>query len=561
MHDFIPGQRWISDTESELGLGTVRQADFRRVTFHFPASNEIRVYAKDNAPLTRVRFSPGDLIENLENCFLKVDSVAEDAGLLTYTGTDKEGVRRELPEAELSHFIQFSRPQDRLLAGRFDSGRRFALRYATLQEYNQIEQSPVWGLCGARINLIPHQLYIAHRAAGRYAPRILLADETGLGKTIEAGLILHRQLLSGRAQRVLLVVPESLLHQWLVEMLRRFNLRFSIFDEERCQSGDSFASEQLVLCSLDFFIARPEYHVQALAGEWDLLVVDEAHHLEWSEAEASPAYVLIEQLAERTKGVLLLTATPEQLGQTGHFARLRLLDPDRFYDFNAFCQEQSQYEPTARAVEQLLEQKSLSSGAVKNLMSALEEAENRSLIRMLDDPDAEEAAKNQARERLISQLLDRHGTGRVLFRNTRAAVQGFPDRRLHIYPLPFPDKYRACIRQSGGDGLYPEQTCRRLSNRNVDTACRPKAGDKNSAMPAAANVKPISGWQTFDPRVTWLMEMLDALKPDKVLVICASAQTALELEQVLRTRAGILAAAFHEGMNIVRRDRVAAWFA
>ncbi|MCP4696681.1 MAG: RNA polymerase-associated protein RapA, partial [Gammaproteobacteria bacterium] len=133
--------------------------------------------------------------------------------------------------------------------------------------------------------------------------------------------------------------------------------------------------------------------------------------------------------------------------------------------------------------------------------------------------------------------------------------------RLHIYPLPFPDKYRACIRQSGGDGLYPEQTCRRLLNRNVDTACRPKAGDKNSSMPAAAKVKKIPGWQTFDPRVTWLMETLDALKPDKVLVICASAQTALELEQVLRTRAGIPAAAFHEGMNIVRRDRVAAWFA
>jgi ATP-dependent helicase HepA len=61
----------------------------------------------------------------------------------------------------------------------------------------------------------------------RHAPRVLLADEVGLGKTIEAGMILHQQLLSGAAERVLIVVPETLQHQWLVEMLRRFNLRFS----------------------------------------------------------------------------------------------------------------------------------------------------------------------------------------------------------------------------------------------------------------------------------------------------------------------------------------------
>ena len=65
---------------------------------------------------------------------------------------------------------------------------------------------------------------------------MLLADEVGLGKTIEACLILHHQLLTERASRVLILVPEPLLHQWLVEMLRRFNLRFSLFDEERCQA-------------------------------------------------------------------------------------------------------------------------------------------------------------------------------------------------------------------------------------------------------------------------------------------------------------------------------------
>ena len=98
------------------------------------------------------------------------------------------------------------------------------------------EGSPIQGLRGPRIDLIGHQLHIADQVARRYAPRVLLADEVGLGKTIEAGLILHQQLQTGRAGRVLIVVPDALVHQWFVEMARRFNLRFSIFDEERLEA-------------------------------------------------------------------------------------------------------------------------------------------------------------------------------------------------------------------------------------------------------------------------------------------------------------------------------------
>ncbi|MCN4145028.1 MAG: hypothetical protein LC437_08390 [Thiohalomonas sp.] len=138
------------------------------------------------------------------------------------------------------------------------------------------------GLTGCRTSLIAHQLYIAHEVANRYAPRVLLADEVGLAKTIEAGLILYHQLLNEQAQRVLIIVAENLMDQWLVEMLRRFNLRFSIFDKQRCQaingdendskrrsSADSnpFLSEQLVLCTLEFLAPNDNYYQQALQGE------------------------------------------------------------------------------------------------------------------------------------------------------------------------------------------------------------------------------------------------------------------------------------------------------
>ena len=127
-----------------------------------------------------------------------------------------------------------------------------------------------------RISLIPHQLFIAQKIGERFAPRALLADEVGLGKTIEACLVLHKQLLTGRAQRALIIVPEPLLHQWLVELLRRFNLRFKLFDEARCNSaqesdagGNPFDTEQLVLSPLSLF-ASPKGRARrsVVAGTW-----------------------------------------------------------------------------------------------------------------------------------------------------------------------------------------------------------------------------------------------------------------------------------------------------
>src|SRR5690606_39161327 len=177
---------------------------------------------------------------------------------------------------------------------------------------------------------------IASEVAERHAPRVLLADEVGLGKTIEAGLIIHQQLLTGRAGRVLILVPDSLIHQWLVEMLRRFNLHFTILDAERCaalapsfddeeddgRAGDGdinpFESAQLVLCGLAFLVDDPARQQQARDAGWDLLVVDEAHHLRWAEGAASPAYACVEALAAQVPGLLLLTATPEQLGLESH---------------------------------------------------------------------------------------------------------------------------------------------------------------------------------------------------------------------------------------------------
>jgi ATP-dependent helicase HepA len=284
-----PGQRWVSNTESELGLGIVLKVANRRVEMSFPAAGEKRTYAVDIAPLSRVRYEVGQQVSNTEEQALLISEVEEHNGCLIYLGTNEDDEIVVLPESELNSFVQFSKPQERLFAGQVDKNRAFELRLDTLRYYRQLQQSPVAGLMGPRIQLLPHQLYIANETANRYAPRVLLADEVGLGKTIEAGLIIHQQLITGRANRVMIVVPDSLIHQWLVEMLRRFNLFFTILDEERClalvESGteNPFESAQLVLCTMSFLSEQADRLEQATIAEWDLLVVDEAHHLEWSE--------------------------------------------------------------------------------------------------------------------------------------------------------------------------------------------------------------------------------------------------------------------------------------
>ena len=97
--------------------------------------------------------------------------------------------------AELADTISFSKPEDRLINGQVDQKEAFELRHETLSRLSVARQSPVAGFVGGRIDLIPHQLYIASTVANRYLPRVLLADEVGLGKTIEACMILHLSLI------------------------------------------------------------------------------------------------------------------------------------------------------------------------------------------------------------------------------------------------------------------------------------------------------------------------------------------------------------------------------
>jgi ATP-dependent helicase HepA len=539
MTDFAVGQRWLSENETELGLGLVQDVDHRIVTVFYPATEDQRTYAKSNAPLSRVTFKVGDTIETMHGDSLIVSAIETLNNIFVYMVKETESSTDivPIPETQLSHHLQLNKASDRLFSGQIDSLRWFELRYSAMKAKELQQRCTVNGLQGPRVDLIGHQLYIASEVGNRFAPRVLLADEVGLGKTIEAGMIIHQQLLNHRAQRVLIVVPQPLVHQWFIEMVRRFNLHFSIFDQARVDALTSledieldesvnpedieienpYLSEQLVLCSSEF-LAQCNMK-QIIEGEWDMLVIDEAHHLEWHPGKPSNEYTRVEMIAKQAEGLLLLSATPEQLGQESHFARLRLLDPNRFHSLEKFIQEQEAYQPIAELISDLNDNE-LWDNQIKKKAALY-----------IDDIEIEEDNRPQ----LLRELLDRNGTGRVLYRNTRKNIEGFPERKVFAHPVPACEKYFDDV----GDHI----------DETIEFLLHPETQYADES------------WVKFDPRVEWLKEFLKQNNNEKVLIICANKDTAMILDAFCRFKLGVNCCTFHEDMDIISRDRAAAHFA
>ena len=555
---FVIGQRWISQNEPKLGLGVIVDIAGRLVTVSFPAAAERRNYAADHSPLTRVEYQIGDEIITNDEKRYKVIEIYENRGLMIYNCADELEQQQTIPEIEISSFVTFTSPLQRLFNCQVDTAVAYKLRVSTMQYVDHLQQSSANGLIGSRTSLLPHQLYIAHEVSKRFAPRTLLADEVGLGKTIEAGMIAHQQLHDGLISRILIVVPESLVHQWLVELMRRFNLNFSVFDEERIQVDENnlgsedgiifkdsqfnintdreyqgslsnpFESEQLIICSIGFLTSNPQYMGDIKSAGFDLLIVDEAHHLDWSLQSSSPEYECISELSNICPGVLLLTATPESIGLENYYAQLFLLDPSRFQSFSKFQKEQESFKPLGKLVDLLLQlEKQLLPGSHEKIEIDSDVSSN--LKHFLPFEFLNENSLNKAQiHKCIDYLVDIHGTSRILFRNTRSAIGGFQDRELQHYPLETVAQYNP---YSASQMICPE-----------------------------LNIKDKT-WLEFDPRVEWLIEFLTIIRPAKVLLICSNFQSAIELEHYLQMSKGINCAAFHEQLSILERDRAAAYFA
>lgn len=474
MMKFAQGQRWVVDSEPELGLGIVTAIDGRSVKIYFDQGACERMYALQNAPLTRIEFAIDDEIQLADGSTAIVAKVHEQSGLLIYETQDEQLVT----ETSLASEIKLNQPFLRLMTGQLDKPLWFHFKRELNAAVGRSWQSRLNGLLGVRANLIPHQLYVAWSACERENVRVLLADEVGLGKTIEAGMILSRLLKLERISRAVILVPDALQVQWLVELVRRFSIRPELWrPSETGDEGDllehDFHAGQIHIVPHS---AIEEEAERIIAGEFDLVIADEAHHLLPGQAD----FDCLKALSSIAKHLVLLTATPEQLGVESHFARLQLLDNAKFADFESFKAQEQQYSELNQQINAIQENRA---GLI----------EKYQLEANAETPD----------EELVDQLLDFHGIGRVMFRNVRSAISGFPQRIAHAHPIE-------------------------------DDA-----------------------WET---KFEWLAQWVKPLKGEKILVICHGIQQVFECEQYLWKKHGVDAAVFHEEQNLIERDRAAAYF-
>ena len=161
MQPFAIGQRWLSDTETELGLGVLIDVDERSISILFPKSDETRVYARNNAPLSRIIFNVKDEVQDQEGVKWIVESVEDRHGVLRYDVVrsleNGEQERKSLNETRIGAQIQLSKPLERLLASQIDYKEWYDLRIEAMLLQAKMHTSPLRGFLGARVGLIPHR--------------------------------------------------------------------------------------------------------------------------------------------------------------------------------------------------------------------------------------------------------------------------------------------------------------------------------------------------------------------------------------------------------------------
>jgi ATP-dependent helicase HepA len=327
-----PGSKLVHPFNPELGVGFVRLVEGRFLTVYFPAAEREVTMAAEGGGLTRLLLGPGARARLMES-----GEEVEIAKASGYRYVLVDG--REVEDIDVWPLDVMDSPIARLAAAHVDSFHSFQNRIEGLELMTLREAGGLGSFLGGRIELFPHQLHTALRAVAQDPVRWLLADEVGLGKTIEACLITSALLRTGRARGALIVAPGTLTVQWLGELYRKFHQVFALLDHARIESVETdygegvnpFEVHPFSVVSMEFLAADQRLLRLAHEVDFDLVVIDEAHRLAEERFEGALA-----PLVRRARHALLLTATPLQADRRGFFGLLALLQPESFPSFVAF---------------------------------------------------------------------------------------------------------------------------------------------------------------------------------------------------------------------------------
>jgi ATP-dependent helicase HepA len=397
----------------------------------------------------------------------------------------------------------------RLAAGNVDAVEEFALRLDALHLAGRREAEGLGSFLGGRIRLFPHQLHAAERAAAADPVRWLLADEVGLGKTIEACLVLSRLVRTGRAERCLVVAPETLTVQWLGELWRKYHQVFVLLDTARLADVardhgpdfNPFDVHRRAVIALETLVARPELTDRAGEAGIDLLVVDEAHRLRRPPHHpGNPAWRAIAPIAALGRHLLLLTAIPLDDDVHGFFRLLQMLRPADFPEDETFEARLARPEPLPPCT------------------SATRRVDIGGLPPRIGVPVESPAAGWRRRLALVE------------------AVRAAP-APIALGRRQKADRVRRAL--ASGAALLPL-----LGSESAELARRAREADDT------------------DPRLEWLAAHARRWREagEKSLVFVAHRETLEWLRTELSRRAQVATGAFHEDLSTVRRDIEVAQF-
>ncbi len=497
-----PGDRLRHRFNPELGPGQVRAVEGRTLVVHFPETGDSLRIAAGSDAIRRLVFEAGTPAE-LDGETVIVESRRRSGRVRLVGG-------REVDEAELWPARSDDSLFERLVAGEVSGLEQFSLRLEALHLSALREADGLGSFLGGRIRLFPHQLHVAERATRSDPVRWLLADEVGLGKTVEACLILNHLVRTGRARRTLVVAPETLTVQWLGELWRKYHQVFVLLDDQRLADvakvfGPGFnpfeAHEQIVV-GLRFLGERRRLTEQAVEAGIDLLIVDEAHHLRRPAGHpGNVEYRAIQPIAALGRHVLLLTATPLDQDAHGFFRLLQLLRPQEFPDDATLASRIESGEPLPACTSATRRADIGGLPPRRPLPLALDDDRGWTALARLEAAMRAWPATNEIARRRKARLVRRSLA-------SGAALDALLD--------PGDETHRALARQADRD----------------------------------------------DPRLAWLCRQAAQWKQagDKTLVFAAHRETLELIRTALSHRSQIRAAAFHEDLSPGQRDIEVAQF-
>ncbi|WP_323677698.1 helicase-related protein [Halorubellus sp. PRR65] len=340
---FKPGDRVSYFDDKGSGRGTIVKIEGNLLHIHTDDGRIVEQSSDLPMVSKKEEFESGELVSfpGGEGEILKIEPQPSGADLL-FVNTESNGLKT-IP-ADQKGIEKQARVEDRIRTGQFDSANRFDLRSQATRLDMAYRFDRFLSLSGNRIDVTPHQVEAAYEILNSHDRRYLIGDEVGLGKTIEAGIIIE-ELLARGASRALIVTPASLKRQWKQEMADKFDRDFTIYDRETVNGIKAMTSENvwevndLIITSIDFVKQAgddgiPEDFEKA---SWDVAVFDEAHHLtarRRSDGRKEPTnrYKVGESVSEKTDALLFLTGTPHKGKHDQFYFMMDLLEPYRFED-------------------------------------------------------------------------------------------------------------------------------------------------------------------------------------------------------------------------------------